>query len=585
MARIYPSLQDLEKHQHRFKFIPEEQQILYFLDRTLDDSFEIYYRPFFNGLRPIFVLLRDKGGMLIIDYYPTINTKFHLTPKNKFDHQKFELLDLILSPEEKKAHQRELLTTIHGATIMDASQVEINKKYKKDKYYTIFSLESFFEEELFNYFLEKKHLSHDSIFYNEAYFKEIRRHLKPSLHKLEEGKVLNLNPKQKKLIISEKGDQRIKGIAGTGKTSVLAYRAVNANKRTGSEVLILSFNITIRHYVRQKLENVQEDYVRTDFHISHYHDFFRNQSIQFENRLPELGDWENIDYFEASKDTLHQYATILIDEAQDYKREWIQILKKYFLKEDGEFVIYFDSNQNIYDRRPVATFPIKGRPNELSTTYRLSDKIAKLTKKFYYEFFDTDEVFEFEREENLLDFDEFREGLTYKYFASAEQREEIYNYIKERITESNSSPDDIAIISTSITTVRELEFFFRTVKHEKTTRMFESKEEQEDLTNQHRENSEKYRLALKDLRRGYKLHKFNLVTGSMKFSSLHSFKGWEIHTIFFIISEEDRAMDDLHDTALNEQLIYTGITRARNNLSIINLGSQKYHRFFEKNVK
>lgn len=585
MARIYPSLQDLEKHPGKFKFISEEQKILYFLDQTLDDSFEIYYRPFFNGMRPIFVLLKSGAGMLIIDYYASLDTRFELTPKNKFDHQKFELLDMILAPEDRRSHQRELLTTIHGAAIMDASQAEINKKFKKDKYYTILSLESFFEEGLFNYFLTKKHLANESIFYNETYFKEIRRHLKPSLHKLEEGKVLNLNAKQKKLITSEAGDQRIKGIAGTGKTSALAYRAVNANKRTGSEVLILSFNITIRHYVRQKLENVQEDYVRTDFHISHYHDFFKNQSIQFENRIPELGDWEDINYFEASKLALHQYATILIDEAQDYRREWIQILKKYFLKEGGEFVIYFDSNQNIYNRRAVATFPIKGRPNELSTTYRLSDKIAKLTRKFYYEFFDTDEIFEFEREENLLDFEEFREGLTYKYFASTEQLSDIYDYIKAKIAESNSSPDDIAIISTSITTVRELEFFFRTVKHEKTTRMFESREEQEALKGQYRENSEKFKLAVKDLRRAYKLHKFNLQTGSMKFSSLHSFKGWEIHTVFFIISEEDRAIDDLHETALNEQLIYTGITRARNNLNIINIGCQKYHPFFDKNIE
>ena len=166
----------------------------------------------------------------------------------------------------------------------------------------------------------------------------------------------------------------------------------------------------------------------------------------------------------------------------------------------------------------------------------------------------------------------------------------MYQYIKKQITLSNSSPDDIAIIGTSIGKVRDIENYFRTVKNEATTRMFESSEEYNELVKKtpEGEDSGKFKMALKDIRRQYKLHKFNLVTGSMKFSSLHSFKGWEIHTLFLIINEGDiqntSFLDESEDDFLNEQLIYTGITRARHNLNIINIGCYKYHDFFENEI-
>ena len=404
---------------------------------------------------------------------------------------------------------------------------------------------------------------------------------------MEEGKIFYPNLKQKNLIISKPGDQRVKGVAGTGKTSVLAQRAVFSNERTKSEVLILSFNITIRHYIRDKIENVRKEYLRTDFHLSHFHDFFKNQSIQFLNEKPQINDWENINYFEKVKDKIKKYSTIIIDEAQDYKREWVEILKKYFLETDGEFVIYFDSNQDIYHRKSLESFPILGRPNELNKSYRLSSDISKLTKKFYNKFLQTNEPFDIEVEPNTLNFNEFKENISYRYYDKNFNHEDLYEYIKKMIRDSNSNPDDIAIIGTSINLIREIEYYFRIKKNEKTTRMFESKEEFDKIIEDtpEGERSAKFKMKIKDLRREYKIHKFNLKTGTMKFSSLHSFKGWEIHTLFLIISEDNENHDSLFkeeqdEMFVNHELIYTGITRARNNLNIINIGVNRYNDFF-----
>jgi superfamily I DNA/RNA helicase len=592
MAKIFPSLEDLmNTNFKRAKPSIHELEILKFFHENLNDSYEIYFRPFLNGLRPFAILFREKSGILIIDYYSSFLEIGKLAPNKKYDYQKFEIIDLILSPEEKKINQKSLLTTIHGVCIINETKAEITKKYSEVKFYTFFSYNTFFDIGTFEYFLSRSYLKNDSIYYVESCFKELRRYLKPSLHTIEEGKEFYPNLKQKNLIISKTGDQRVKGVAGTGKTSVLAQRAVCANERTNSEVLILSFNITIRHYIRHKIESVRKEYLRTDFHLSHYHDFFKNQSIQFLNEKPQIHDWESINYFDKVKDKIKKYSTIIIDEAQDYKREWVEILKKYFLEIDGEFVIYFDSNQDIYHRKSLDSFPIKGRPNELNKSYRLSTDISKLTKKFYNEFFETNEPFDIEVEPNTLNFNEFRENISYRYFDNNFNHEDLYNYIKIMIQLSNSNPDDIAVVGTSINLIREIEHYFRIQKKEKTTRMFESQEEYDNLIEETSEGEQsiKFKMKLKDLRREYKLHKFNLTTGTMKFSSLHSFKGWEIHTLFLIISETTEGqnknfLEEQDDTFINHELIYTGITRARNNLNIINIGVDRYNDFFVKSV-
>ena len=429
---------------------------------------------------------------------------------------------------------------------------------------------------------------HPALIYNSEIFQEIKRNLKPSIHYLEEGRIFSPNKKQNELILSSPGDCRIKGVAGTGKTSVIAHRAVNANARTNKQVLILTFNITIRHYIRYKLESVMRKYYRSDFHISHYHDFFKNQSKQYMRKIPMIGDWENENYFEGVN--VPRYDTIIVDEAQDYKRSWVVILKKYFLNQGGEFVISFDENQDIFQVKETQSFPIKGRPNELSISYRLSNDISSLTQKFYTEFLKSDEEFIIEKDDLRLNFREFRESVDYIYYDKNVTVGELYEYVNRHIKITNSNPDDIAIIGISIGDIRSLEHYFRVRNNHKTTRMFESQEQYDELRIKYSKPSDRNILKqeLKDLRRDYKLNKFKLVSHSMKFSSVHSFKGWEIRTLFFIINEYSSDDNEIEgkglDSFITPELIYTGMTRARNNLFVINIGQEKYNSFFIENI-
>lgn len=69
--------------------------------------------------------------------------------------------------------------------------------------------------------------------------------------------------------------------------------------------------------------------------------------------------------------------------------------------------------------------------------------------------------------------------------------------------------------------------------------------------------------------------------GMVKVSTIHSFKGWESQAIFLII-ENDTSKEEFNE------LLYTGITRARESLVVINFGNLEYNEIlkplFEKST-
>lgn len=68
-------------------------------------------------------------------------------------------------------------------------------------------------------------------------------------------------------------------------------------------------------------------------------------------------------------------------------------------------------------------------------------------------------------------------------------------------------------------------------------------------------------------------------SGTVKLSTIHSFKGWEINTLILIIEADNT------DKETNAEIIYTGLTRARNNLIVFNLSNLQYDKFFRNEIK
>ena len=115
---------------------------------------------------------------------------------------------------------------------------------------------------------------------------------------------------------------------------------------------------------------------------------------------------------------------------------------------------------------------------------------------------------------------------------------------------------------------------------ERTTVTFLSNEDEKKISRQSEQASYAYQRDYKRLENVVKT-KFTMQTNNLKLSTIQSFKGWEAPTVICII-QNDRYSDD--NVILSHELVYTGITRAKENLFVINIGNNKYHDFFKENM-
>jgi len=613
MALLYPDINIIKS----MKPVAEkgELHLLSFLSEVLDDSYEIYFQPYLNGDRPDIVVLRKDSGLLIIEVKDWSLSNYQVDQKGKWS-----LLDgtIIKSPFAQVQRYKENLFELHIDDLLsrqirnpnmfstvscavyfhNADEMCINslilpaecdEKYKKWLSYFVIMGNNSLTVNNIKTILNKKFLDRKSKYFDFELYNKIKRFLLPPRHLSEQGKEIRYTNEQKSLIISRKGDQKIKGVAGCGKTLVLAKRAVNSLIRTNSKVLIITFNITLRNYIHDKLSEVRENFEWNNFVMLHFHEFFTSMANNH-NLVMDLTSFEDINFFESVKTKLFKYSAIFIDEGQDHKYEWLVILKKYFLKENGEFVIFADEKQNIYkrelDNNKKTKTNILGRWNEqLKSTWRLSKTIIQLANDYQKEYWKNKYTFDDIKfdpsQKDLFDND----NVEYIYFENGANSEEIIKYIYGKIKNKNIHPNDIGILGPEIELMRNIGFKIRNIEKEKTKTMFETQEIYDFLLHSYikakLEGKELLSRLHDELNKIRKSKKFNfwMNPGTIKISTIHSFKGWEIDTLFLLIPNK---LEEINISL--DELIYTGITRAKRNLFLINLGNTNSHVFFEKEI-
>ena len=94
-----------------------------------------------------------------------------------------------------------------------------------------------------------------------------------------------------------------------------------------------------------------------------------------------------------------------------------------------------------------------------------------------------------------------------------------------------------------------------------------------------RSNPSAFLSAIDDEIARIKKFAFQANSGKVKISTIHSFKGWESPSVIVIL-ESDFALPNTTFRPMSPQTIYTAITRARENMYIINIGNDTYHNFF-----
>ena len=626
MALIFPSF-DIIRRLH-IQPTAGEWRMLNYLNENLDNSYEVFFQPFLNGDNPDIAIMRKGSGVLIIEvkdwdlrsYYIDTKTKWRLLSNDVHIKSPFQQLDSykenLFKLHSEELFDKQIKNKKHWATVNcavyfhNASESQINDfiygKFNSDEYkayrdhlshFAIFGNNSLNTDKL-NSTLSRFWLNKASYFFDDSIYFSFRRYFKPPTHEIEEGIELIYTREQQVLIQSEiRPRRKIKGVAGSGKTYVLAKRAVNAHTRTEKTVLVLTYNLSLKNYIHDRINDVREKFEWKYFYITNYHQFFKSQANNYNLPIYSLAAWQDVNFFEQVKDSIIKYDVVLIDEVQDYQQEWIDIITKYFTHQDTEFVVFGDEKQNIYEREldennePIVR-TIRGDWNRsLNTSFRFSNNIGtialKFQKRFFNEKYTTDEL----RAMSQLDFEQ---RIIAYYFFHQYTPEILFETIYRILGEHEIHSSDVGILCSKVELLRAIDLVIRTKKHEKTTVTFERHEEfttvkeaetkrlkEKGLTDAEIEMAlqKEMQEKLEDIRKIRKNH-FWMKTGTAKLSTTHSFKGWETETLFLIIENEEDGSD-----FTNDELIYTGITRAKKNLIIFNLNNYKYDEFFKSVIE
>ena len=597
MAQLFPSLEIINKQ------YPDpdddkkaELKLLKFLNSTLADDFEIYFQPFLNGDLPDIVLLRKNYGVLIIEVKNWKLSKYSIDNKKwVLRHNKHVLKK---SPIDQVNQYKDNLYDLHIPNLLQTM-------IKESKYYGIIQTQVYFhsetQESLNDWFkarsitpqwceligsdslnesyylniLRKQRLYYEKTYFDNKLYLEFQRFFQPTLITLEQHSTnLELNVKQKKLAESVPSkQQKIKGVAGSGKTFVLAQRAVNSHLRHQKRVLILTYNITLRNYIHDHISRIRKGLAWDNFYIMHYHGFFKIEANNY-GKVLQLNSFDEVSFFEDVKDKILKFDSIFVDEIQDYKSEWIQIIKRYFLSNEGEFVVFGDEKQNIYHRElsedttPNSTIP--GKWATLTDSYRFSNKIVPLLTKFQHNFFaDTyslDSIASLRQQELFVN-----ESIEYIPIGSEITLFSLVDTIESIMKKNNTHENDACVLGSRIAVLRGIDLEFRK-RNLKTMVTFEDQETYDFIMGPDYQGLSPED-DIEDIRKSKKFN-FWMNNGTIKLSTIHSFKGWEISSLFLIINPKED----------NDELIYTAITRCRHNLFVINIENKYYGDFFSLHI-
>jgi hypothetical protein len=183
---------------------------------------------------------------------------------------------------------------------------------------------------------------------------------------------------------------RVKGVSGSGKTSLVMKLALKALDE-GESVLVLTFNKFLASWIRHQFVGTSSDSLRgNEVAVLHYHglgyQWATEAGIEY-----GVGEGESaIEFYSERCAELLMLATemipkrfdaILVDEAQDMKSSWWTSIEN-LLKGDGSTLgIFYDPKQNIYGTK--LDFPFEGQEVELNHNLRNPMEIIEAMRGFY----------------------------------------------------------------------------------------------------------------------------------------------------------------------------------------------------------
>lgn len=206
-------------------------------------------------------------------------------------------------------------------------------------------------------------------------------------------RVMDLQQEQLARSLGE-GHRVIHGVAGSGKTLILGYRAEHLAQVCAKPILILCYNESL---ARRIGSTMRAKGLAEKVHVHHFHQWCRAQLVVFNADLPKPAEDKNAFFAEMVDRVIRavergqipaaQYDAVMIDEGHDFRPEWLKLVVQMVDPKSNSLLVLYDDAQSIYGDEKRKKFSFKsvgiqaaGRTTILKVNYRNTDAILRLAR-------------------------------------------------------------------------------------------------------------------------------------------------------------------------------------------------------------
>lgn len=193
------------------------------------------------------------------------------------------------------------------------------------------------------------------------------------------------------------GHRVIHGVAGSGKTMILAYRCLHLAETIDKPILVLCYNVALAAMLRQKLHAEGIGHRVT---IHNIHKWCSDLLWQYRIQKPSYNQFKGDAYYDeiirrvldavtSGRIPAGQYGAVMIDEGHDFKPEWYQLVVQMVDPDTDSLLVLYDDAQSIYEKQQRQSFSFKsvgikaqGRTRILKINYRNTQEILTIAYEF-----------------------------------------------------------------------------------------------------------------------------------------------------------------------------------------------------------
>ena len=208
-------------------------------------------------------------------------------------------------------------------------------------------------------------------------------------------KVMDLQQEQLARSLGD-GHRVIHGVAGSGKTLILAYRAQHLAQGEQS-VLVLCFNVALASKLRSLLVAKE---LNPQVTVRHFHGWCTDMLRRYNLPRPDARKYRGEEYIRALEQATisaveaghipkGQYSAVMVDEGHDFAPEWLKLVAQMVNPSTDSLLVLYDDAQNLYGKQAKRQFSFKalgikaqGRTTILKLNYRNTAQVLMLAYEF-----------------------------------------------------------------------------------------------------------------------------------------------------------------------------------------------------------